>query len=95
MDPIRRGRCWSRRKELGSFHHAIFYVQEYVEKPDRDIRAYVVGDRVLAASYRTAKHWVTNAARGAESVPCPITPTSRTSPCAPAPPSAPAWPASI
>ena len=62
------------KKELGSFHHAIFYVQEYVEKPDRDIRAYVVGDRVLAASYRTAKHWVTNAARGAESLPCPITP---------------------
>jgi [lysine-biosynthesis-protein LysW]---L-2-aminoadipate ligase len=62
------------KKELGSFHHAIFYVQEYVEKPDRDIRAYVVGDRVLAASYRTAKHWVTNAARGAESVPCSITP---------------------
>jgi [lysine-biosynthesis-protein LysW]--L-2-aminoadipate ligase len=62
------------KKDLGSFHHAIFYVQEYVEKPDRDIRAYVVGDRVLAASYRTAKHWVTNAARGAESAACPITP---------------------
>ncbi len=62
------------KKDLGSFHHAIFYVQQYVEKPDRDIRAYVVGDRVLAASYRTAKHWVTNAARGAESVPCPVTP---------------------
>jgi [lysine-biosynthesis-protein LysW]--L-2-aminoadipate ligase len=62
------------KKSLGSFHHAVFYVQEYVPKPDRDIRAYVVGDRVLAASYRTARHWVTNAARGAESVPCPITP---------------------
>jgi [lysine-biosynthesis-protein LysW]---L-2-aminoadipate ligase len=62
------------KKSLGSFHHAIFYVQEYVAKPDRDIRAYVVGDRVLAASYRTAKHWVTNAARGAESAPCPVTP---------------------
>ena len=62
------------KKELGSFHHGIFYIQEYVPKPDRDIRAYVVGDRVLAASYRTAKHWVTNAARGAESLPCPITP---------------------
>jgi [lysine-biosynthesis-protein LysW]--L-2-aminoadipate ligase len=60
--------------ELGSFHHAIFYIQEYIPKPDRDIRAYVVGDRVLAASYRTAAHWVTNAARGAVSVPCPITP---------------------
>ena len=62
------------KKELGSFHHAIFYVQEHVAKPDRDIRVYVVGERVLAASYRTAKHWVTNAARGAESVPCPVTP---------------------
>jgi [lysine-biosynthesis-protein LysW]---L-2-aminoadipate ligase len=62
------------KKELGSFHHAIFYVQKYVEKPDRDIRAYVVGDEVLAASYRTAKHWVTNAARGATSFPCPVTP---------------------
>ena len=62
------------KKALGSFHHAIFYIQEYVEKPDRDIRAYVVGDRVLAASYRMAQHWVTNAARGATSMPCPITP---------------------
>lgn len=64
----------AQKKDLGSYHHAIFYVQEYIAKPDRDIRAYVVGDRVLAASYRTAKHWVTNAARGAESLPCPITP---------------------
>jgi [lysine-biosynthesis-protein LysW]--L-2-aminoadipate ligase len=62
------------KKELGSYHHAIFYVQEYLPKPDRDIRAYAVGDRVLAASYRTAQHWVTNAARGAQSMPCPITP---------------------
>jgi len=49
-------------------------VQEFVTKPDRDIRAYVVGDRVLAASYRMSAHWVTNAARGATSLPCPITP---------------------
>jgi [lysine-biosynthesis-protein LysW]--L-2-aminoadipate ligase len=64
----------AQKQEFGSFHHAIFYVQEFVPKPDRDIRAYVVGDRVLAASYRTSKHWVTNAARGAVSLPCPITP---------------------
>jgi [lysine-biosynthesis-protein LysW]---L-2-aminoadipate ligase len=60
--------------ELGSFHHGIFYVQEFLEKPGRDIRAFVVGDRVLAASYRTADHWITNTARGAVSVTCPITP---------------------
>ncbi len=64
----------AQKQELGSFHHTIVYVQEFVPKPDRDIRAYVVGDRVLAASYRTAQHWVTNAARGAVSIPCPITP---------------------
>ncbi len=62
------------KKELGSFHHTIFYVQQYIEKPGRDIRAFVVGDRVLAASYRVAEHWITNTARGATSVACPITP---------------------
>ncbi|HEY8446699.1 MAG TPA: lysine biosynthesis protein LysX [Thermomicrobiales bacterium] len=62
------------KKELGSFHHSIFYVQAYIEKPGRDIRAFVVGDRVLAASYRMAEHWITNTARGATSVACPITP---------------------
>ena len=60
--------------ELGSVQHGVFYIQEFVPKPDRDIRAYVVGDKVLAASYRSSDHWVTNAARGATSQPCPITP---------------------
>jgi [lysine-biosynthesis-protein LysW]---L-2-aminoadipate ligase len=62
------------KQELGSIHHQIYYIQEYIQKPGRDIRAYVVGDEPLAASYRTADHWVTNAARGAKSLPCPITP---------------------
>jgi [lysine-biosynthesis-protein LysW]---L-2-aminoadipate ligase len=62
------------KAELGSFHHHIYYVQEFIPKPDRDIRAYVVGDKVLAASYRTSEHWITNAARGAVSVACEITP---------------------
>jgi [lysine-biosynthesis-protein LysW]---L-2-aminoadipate ligase len=62
------------KKELGSIHHAIFYVQEFIEKPGRDIRAFVVGDRVVAASYRTSAHWITNTARGGHSVPCPVTP---------------------
>lgn len=64
----------AQKLELGSVQHGVFYVQEFVTKPDRDIRAYVVGDRVLAASYRMSAHWVTNAARGASSLPCPITP---------------------
>ncbi|MGN6811745.1 MAG: lysine biosynthesis protein LysX, partial [Thermomicrobiales bacterium] len=59
---------------LGSFHHSIFYIQEYVEKPGRDIRAFIVGDRVVAASYRNAEHWITNTARGATSTHAPVTP---------------------
>ena len=62
------------KKELGSIHHAIFYVQEYIQKPDRDIRAFVVGDRVVAASYRMSDHWITNTARGGQSISCPVTP---------------------
>ena len=62
------------KEELGSFHHGIFYVQEFVEKPGRDIRVYVIGDKAIAASYRTSEHWITNAARGAVSMRCEITP---------------------
>jgi [lysine-biosynthesis-protein LysW]---L-2-aminoadipate ligase len=64
----------SQKSEHGSFHHEIYYIQEFVEKPGRDIRAYVVGGEIVAASYRTSEHWITNAARGAVSVPCPVTP---------------------
>ena len=45
--------------------HSIFYVQEYVPKPDRDLRALVVGDEVVAAMVRRSAAWRTNAARGA------------------------------
>ena len=30
---------------LGSVQHSIFYIQEYIDKPGRDIRAFVVGDQ--------------------------------------------------
>lgn len=62
------------KRHLGSHHHSIFYLQEYVEKPGRDLRIFVVGGAVVGASYRTASHWVTNVARGAVSLPCPVTP---------------------
>jgi len=62
------------KRMLGSHYHNIFYIQEYVEKPGRDLRIFVVGDQIVAASYRTAPHWVTNVARGAVSRSCPVTP---------------------
>ncbi|MFQ5615499.1 MAG: lysine biosynthesis protein LysX [Anaerolineales bacterium] len=58
---------------LGSYHHSIFVIQEYVEKPGRDIRAIVIGDRTIAAMYRHADHWITNTARNGKGKPCPIT----------------------
>lgn len=59
---------------LGSYHHSIFYIQKYIAKPGRDIRAFVVGDRCIAAVYRNAVHWKTNTARGAVTSNCPVTP---------------------
>ncbi|MDQ3523785.1 MAG: lysine biosynthesis protein LysX [Chloroflexota bacterium] len=64
----------AQKAEHGSFHHEIFYVQEFIEKPGRDIRAYVIGREIVAASYRMSEHWITNAAKGAVSVPCEVTP---------------------
>ncbi len=58
---------------LGSTQHQVFYVQEYIAKPGRDIRAIVIGDRVLTAMYRKSEHWITNTARGGEGELCPIT----------------------
>jgi len=59
---------------LGGHVHSVFYVQEYVEKPGRDIRVLVVGDEVVYAVYRRSEHWITNTARGGKSAPCPLTP---------------------
>jgi len=57
---------------LGSYHHSIFYIQEYVEKQGRDIRSFVVGDRCIAAIYRSAEHWITNTSRGGKTMNCPV-----------------------
>ncbi|MCF6277694.1 MAG: lysine biosynthesis protein LysX [Anaerolineales bacterium] len=62
------------KKMLGSVQHSVFYIQEYIQKPGRDIRAIVVGDRVLTAIYRTSEHWITNTARGGAGEVCQITP---------------------
>jgi len=59
---------------LGSYQHAIFYVQEYVDKPSRDIRSFVVGDETIGAIYRESSHWITNTARGGQARNCPVTP---------------------
>ncbi len=62
------------KEVLGTYHHSIFYIQEYIQKPMRDIRAFVVGDETICAIYRTSPHWITNTARGGQSSNCPVTP---------------------
>ncbi len=52
----------------------IYYLQEAVKRPPRDIRAIAVGDQVIAAMYRTSSGgFKTNIALGGEAVPCEIT----------------------
>ncbi len=55
--------------------YQIYYLQEMVEKPERDIRCFVVGDQAVAAVYRYSApdDWRTNIARGGRAEPCPIT----------------------
>jgi [lysine-biosynthesis-protein LysW]--L-2-aminoadipate ligase len=62
------------KETLGSYQHGIFYIQEYVAKPGRDIRAFVIGDQTITAIYRKSPHWITNTARGGLGEACPVTP---------------------
>jgi [lysine-biosynthesis-protein LysW]---L-2-aminoadipate ligase len=59
---------------LGGVNHQIFYIQEYIQKPGRDIRAFVVGDQAICAIYRSSDNWITNTARGGVATNCPVTP---------------------
>lgn len=55
-------------------HHQVFYIQEYINKPGRDIRAFVIGDEPICAIYRASENWITNTARGGQASNCPLTP---------------------
>ena len=55
--------------------YQIYYLEEFVSRPPRDIRAIVVGDNVVAAIYRYSEkdEWKTNMALGGRAENCPIT----------------------
>lgn len=59
------------KEALGPLH-AVYYVQEFVNKPDRDVRAFTVGDETVAAIYRNSPHWITNTARGGTASECKV-----------------------
>ena len=54
------------KETLGHYEHKVFYVQEFVEKGGRDIRVVALDGEPVAAMVRSSDHWLTNAARGAE-----------------------------
>ena len=54
------------KETLGHYEHKVFYIQEFVDKPGRDIRALAVDGEPIAAMTRTSDHWLTNAAKGGE-----------------------------
>ncbi|MGW0319006.1 lysine biosynthesis protein LysX [Streptomyces flavidovirens] len=63
------------RAALPNPQQHVFYLQEHIDKPGRDIKAYVAGDRVICAIYKNAvDDWRTNTAIGGAATPCPITP---------------------
>src|SRR5512145_3020754 len=53
-------------------NHQVFYIQEYIKKPGRDIRAFVIGDETICAIYRSSENWITNTARGGIATNCPV-----------------------
>jgi [lysine-biosynthesis-protein LysW]---L-2-aminoadipate ligase len=59
---------------LGSYQHSVFYIQKFIQKPGRDIRAAVIDGETVCAIYRSSSHWITNTARGGEGQVCPVTP---------------------
>jgi len=50
----------------------VHMIQEFVNKPNRDIRVFVIGDEVPTAIYRVSNHWITNTARGGKAEPAKI-----------------------
>jgi RimK family alpha-L-glutamate ligase len=52
-----------------SFHHGVLYLQEFIPHGGSDIRAFVIGDRVVASMRRISPNWKTNVSLGAKPVP--------------------------
>jgi [lysine-biosynthesis-protein LysW]--L-2-aminoadipate ligase len=64
------------REQQSDSMQTIFYIQEMIKRPPRDIRCVVVGDELVACVYRYAapENWKTNVALGGHAEACKITP---------------------
>ncbi|MYB30145.1 MAG: lysine biosynthesis protein LysX [Cenarchaeum sp. SB0663_bin_5] len=74
-DPEIAGSILESRESMYPIYQ-IHYIEEFVKRPPRDIRAIMVGDEIVAAIYRTSHDnmWKTNTALGGTADPCPVTP---------------------
>lgn len=55
----------------------VFYLQRFIPHGGRDLRVFVVGDRVLGAIERRSEGWRTNFSRGGSVAPAELTPEWR------------------
>ena len=55
-----------------TFHHGVIYMQEFVPHGTSDIRAFVIGNQVVASMRRVAAGWKTNYSQGAKPAPATI-----------------------
>jgi [lysine-biosynthesis-protein LysW]--L-2-aminoadipate ligase len=64
------------REQQSDSMQTIFYIQEMINRPPRDIRCIVVGEELVASVYRYAapENWKTNVALGGRTETCKITP---------------------
>ena len=55
--------------------YQVYYLEEFVQRPPRDIRAIMVGDKIVAAIYRYSGNgqWKTNMALGGKAEECMVT----------------------
>jgi len=65
------------KKVLGHYEHKVFYIQEFVDKPGRDIRVVAIDGEPVAAMTRTSDHWLTNAAKGGDTAAFELDDTAR------------------
>ena len=71
-DPDALDAILEHREALPSPAQQLVVVQEYIDKPGRDIRAIVIGGRLIGAMYRSSGAWRTNVACGATTSPCTL-----------------------
>ena len=64
------------REQQSDSMQTIFYIQEMIKRPPRDIRCVVVGDEIVASVYRYSApdNWKTNVSLGGHAEVCKITP---------------------